>query len=1124
LSLDVRLLGPLEVVAGDGGPIHLGPMKQRAVLALLALQPGRVVPAERIADELWGDSVPASAVNTLHAYVSRLRKALGTDVIVTRQPGYVLGLAPEAVDVRRFEEASEEARVSLTDDDPIDAAQSARRALELWRGEPFVDLIGIPALEREASRLVELRLRTIEDRIDADLRCGRHTDVAAELPVLITEHPLRERLSALCMLALYRCGRQADALQCYTDLRERLADELGVDPSPDVQRLQTDILRQDASLDWTPVPSVADPGPPSNVPQPVTSFVGREDELTTVKELLASNRLVTLTGPGGAGKTRLAIEVARAIGDAWFVPLAGLDDAAQIAEHVATSLSLRDLDGASAFDALAARLHAVRGVLVLDNCEHLADASARFAHDLLSSCAELCVLTTSRERLRASGEVVFRVPPLAIADPQDTRALRAPSVALFVDRARAIDPQLVPERHTAAIVELCRRLDGMPLAIELAAARCDVLSPEEIAERLADALGLLTSGPVTDEPHHHSLRAAMEWSHRALSDDEQRLFRTLGVFSGPFTAADAEAVFGEPALDGLSRLVALSIVEASEAGSSKLLSLLEIVRSYAIEKLDEAGETVTVQRRHLRHYAAAAKSADAEQLERMHENVRAAVTLGLERRDAEAVDLASSLAGVWTRRGLWTLAGSILDQALDVARSSSHHALDAILGASSRLAYLRSDFAAARRFASERLALAERDGRSPAAALNSLATAALGEEHFSEARELFERSVDAARSFGEESIPSLTNLGVVAETQGRLDDAVSAYTEALELARAHGSDADAQDALWNLANVLVRRGDYPGATSRYEEALRHARRVGEVHAVATLLMNLGVVASTVGDQRTNDYLNEALETFRSLGDRVAEIWALTNIANHQIGMGDLETARENATEGLAIARRIDSSLGRAGMLHLLGTIDAVERDAVRARTRFRESLRFFQESGSAYGEGMAIMGLGQAEVLSGDLARARRHFEEALELFRQMEDFDGIVGSLLGLTRVARMDERLSDAYRLGAEALEEVRGTEALGLKHATLVEASALIASSGLQPDVAAALAAAVRASFERNGITMTPADRIELDAVDDPSGHAHEEATLDEAARRGHAWSLDDASASAAAALAGLIENAG
>ncbi|WP_433306143.1 BTAD domain-containing putative transcriptional regulator [Actinoplanes sp. CA-030573] len=554
----ICLLGPVEAHDGDRA-VRLTGAKQHALLALMALNAGRIVPADRLIDALWDEDGPRDLANALQHQVSRLRAALGGDVVTRRRAGYLLDVPPDAVDAIRFER--------------LVAAGRPDAALGLWRGPPLDGLPGYAWVQAEQARLERLRLDAIEDHIDAGLALGRHHELVGELQTLVGEHPLRERLWGRLMLAQYRCGRQADALESFLAVRRVLADEHGLEPGAELRELQSAILAQSPSL-------TAGVEPAGNLPAPLSTFIGRHDEVVTLRGRVRDTRLLTLTGPPGVGKTRLAIEVAAGFPDgAWLVELAPLTDPGAVAGAVASALGIR-VD-------LVTHLRERRALLVLDNCEHLLPEVAVLAGRLLAACPRLHVLATSREPLGIGGETSWPVRPLAGAE----------AVRLFEDRAAQVRPSFaVTPGSGPAVAELCRRLDGLPLAIELAAARVRAFPVAHIAAELADRFRFLVDRGHAAPPHRQTLRATLDWSYDLLGPGERVAFPLLSVFAGGF-GLDAAAAVGRVAGIGsgemaelVAGLVDKSLLTAEpDLDGRPRFGLLETLREYGRERLADPG-------------------------------------------------------------------------------------------------------------------------------------------------------------------------------------------------------------------------------------------------------------------------------------------------------------------------------------------------------------------------------------------------------------------------------------------------------------------------------------------------------------------------------------------------------
>jgi predicted ATPase/DNA-binding SARP family transcriptional activator len=636
LSVLFTMLGPMEARSADGEPLELGGARLRSVLAVLLEDVGKVVPTERLIDEVYGDEPPAGAANALQSHISRLRRRLGVTIESLPQ-GYRLDVNPDDIDAHRFERLARQGHEALAAGDHRTAAALLREALGLWRG---------PAQTQVAVRLEEARLTALEDRIEAEIGLGESDALVPELRELVQAHPLRERISGLLMRALHTGGRRAEALTAYETTRATLVEELGTDPSAELARLHQEVLRSD---------SAAAPTAPRGVPAQFTSFVGREQELRRIRELVGSTRLVTLIGPGGVGKTRLAVEAAgceRAV-DVCFVELAPLEDGGQVHSAVLTALGLRPgTDGGRGpEERLVTALAERRLLLVLDNCEHVVEDTARLARRLLGACPGVRILCTGREALGLTGEALCPLSPLE----------RGSAVHLFTDRAAAVSPGFVLNETRAAIVEwICTALDGLPLALELAAARLRTLSVEDIAARLDDRFKLLSRGDRTADPRHRTLRSVVEWSWDLLDADERALARRLTVFAGGATLVAAEAVCGLPDTEQLlDSLVGKSLAETRDGR----VTMFETVRAFCAERLVESGEQEEFRRAHAAYCLDLAQHAEpylrrTEQLEWLSRlgaeqgNLEAALRWSLTADPVLALRMVAELSWYWWLRGL----------------------------------------------------------------------------------------------------------------------------------------------------------------------------------------------------------------------------------------------------------------------------------------------------------------------------------------------------------------------------------------------------------------------------------------------------------------------------------------
>ena len=622
------MLGPVEVIC-SGSALALGGSKPRLILALLLAERGHVVPIHRLVDALWGPHPPPTAVPTLQTHVSRLRRlfAASSDLprIETHPPGYRIDVATPGLDAARFEAGVGRARQEL-DHDPRAALHTAQGALGEWRGPAFAEFAHEDPLRAEAARLEELRIVANEVIVDARLACGEHLDVIGLLDALVAEHPLRERLWAQLMLALYRSGRPGEALRRSAELRGLLREELGLSPSAEVRALEGDILAERPELTWTR--SAPDLGPESAVPVPrdPASLVGRDRELDVVRGLVAGTRLVTVIGSGGVGKTRLVQELLEEFSASFrdgirWVELATVRGGEPAVAAVATALELQRRPERSLEDSIVDVLAPLALLLVLDNCEHVLEGVAPLVARILRRCPKIRVLATSREPLGLPGEATWALPPLDVPSSRaaalaEVRASTA--VALFTARAGAARPGFVLDEHSCrAVATICIRLDGLPLALELAAARVRSMTPADVADRLDARFGLL-AGTRSPDPRHRAMLDVVSWSHDLLAPAEQMLFARLCVFAGSFDLARAEDVCALPdTLDRsdvavlLAALVDKSMVVATESGGRMRYRLLETLREFARARLRERPEAAAMWRSHARSHLRSAREAGA---------------------------------------------------------------------------------------------------------------------------------------------------------------------------------------------------------------------------------------------------------------------------------------------------------------------------------------------------------------------------------------------------------------------------------------------------------------------------------------------------------------------------------
>jgi predicted ATPase/DNA-binding SARP family transcriptional activator len=889
----------LEIVA-EGRALPLKAAKQKTILALLLLHRGEVVSVDRLQEALWPERPPPTATTALQGYVSQLRRLLergqegGASLLVTRSPGYSLVAAAEQLDLARFEQLAASGREALAAGEPSRAAALLAEALALWRGPPLADFSYEAWAQSAIGRLEELRLSAVEDRIEADLACGRHGELVGELEAMLVEQPLRERLRGQLMLALYRAGRQADALEAYQAARRALVEELGIEPSPELQSLNHSILNQDEAL-AAPRRAVTARGQ-IELPVPATPLVGREHELQELAELLAARsvRLLTVTGPGGIGKTRVAVELAQKVANGypdgvWFVDLSALRDPALVLPTVQQAVAPNEV--------IASRLAGTRSLLVLDNYEHVR-ASAQELSELLTAASGFQVLATSREPLHLSGEHEYALAPLG-----EVEATR-----LFLDRAYAIHRDLTPNGEVG---EICRRLDGLPLAIELAAARVKLLSPAQILSRLDQRLSLLTTGALDVPERQRTLRATLEWSYELLSDGEKQLFCRLSVFAGGCTLAAAEDV-SDADLDTLQSLIDKSLVRFSH----ERYRMLETIREYALEGLRRSGDAENLRERHSSFFEARAQDAAAElvgpeqsawlrRLDQDLDNLRAALAWTIETGAYErGLQLASALKQFWYIRGHALEASRHLESLIEATTSASPTRL-AALGTAAVMAIIPGDFERARKFAAEAIVLARETG-------------------------------DSAALVG-----PLTDLAGVEMAAGNRRQAARLYEEAGARAAKAGDSLAVAKANHNLANLALAEHDFAQAAALAEDSLRLAKSIGHTEGVSGSLEVLGIASLELDDHaRAFEYLRGSLELSEELSHEVGA-------AHAAIALGAVAIRCNQPREGIKLIAAAEAFLAEAGV-----NIENVERELGASARDAARAVLSRDEFSAAWNEGL----------------------------------------------------------------------------------------------------------------------------------------------------------------------------
>jgi predicted ATPase/DNA-binding SARP family transcriptional activator len=844
-------LGPVELV-GVSGPARLGGEKQRRLLAALAIRAGEALPADVLVDAVWGSTPPRSAAKLLQVYVSQLRKLLQPPIAIRTFPGgYVLDCGDGAFDRARFERLLEEGRAAAVEGNPALAASLIARALDLWRGPAFGQLAYENFALGEAERLEELRLIAREEQLEAELALGRHVELLPELQKLAHIHPLRERIQGQAMLALYRCGRQVEALEVYSTTYAHLRDQLGLHPSMELRELQRRILQQDAEL--ATVRSAL--RPLVSLPAAPNRLVGRARELEELQALLLHEgvRLLVLTGAGGSGKTRLALEAARMASahfanGALFIELASVRDPKLVPEALARACAVQSAPGSDPLKSLLVALRSRELLLVLDNFEQVRSAGPDIVR-LLAGAPRVTVVVTSRAVLHVSGEHVFPVHPLQ----------PAAAVALFCARARAVDHGFAPDAAgDEVIAHLCRRLDGLPLAIELAAARTSLLTLSQLGERLGARLPLLTGGLHDLPARQRTLRATLEWSYELLSAAEQRLFRHLAVFVGGFDLRGAEVVC-DAQLDTLGSLVDHSLVQRLPGGR---MLMLETLQEFAFEQLSASGEAPEIRRRHAFHFRDVALSANlrddtgASQHPNLvvedQDNIRAALDWALESDHIEiGLEVAVALEWFW-----WTTAAREGRRWFDAL--FSHPCADQTPPAQ----YAR----ALRAYGATTVFAGDLDG----------------------AETLYRQSLEMFRNLGDEQGAGGTLLCLAANAADRGDVATARglIEESREILRPFDNRNEQAVALKVLGKVECDEGNYHDGVRSLQRAATLFGETGARFEQAYCLGELCQRAFESGSPiETEAWGRQSLALCQTVGDRQSQLFVLTLLARTALREG-----------------------------------------------------------------------------------------------------------------------------------------------------------------------------------------------------------------------------------------------
>jgi len=989
--VQIGILGSFEVRAADGDLADVPGARLRALLIALALEPGRVVPKATLVDWIWGEHPPAEAANALQRLVSRLRKALPDGSVEGQAGGYRLTAEPGAVDAVRFERLVGQARQQ----EDAQRVRLLREALALWRGAAMQD-VGLQdsaAFDAAVTRLDGLRLTATEDRFEAEASAGHGGELVAELTDLVAAHPVRERLVAALMRALAAAGRDSEALLAYERTRQALADALGVDPSPELSAVHVALLRGELGRPKE--------NRKTNVRAELASFVGRDADIAVVRELIAQHRLTTLIGPGGSGKTRLATETARTLlgelpDGAWLVELAAIGPDGDVARPALAGLGLRDAllgDAPSTelTDRLIAAVREREALLILDNCEHVIESAAAFAHRVLGECRRLRILATSREPLGITGEALWLVEPLGLpgGDASAAEIESSPAVRLLRDRAAAVRRDLaVDARSLATMVRVCRALDGMPLAIELAAARLRTMSIDQLASRLDDRFRLLTGGSRTALPRHKTLRAVVDWSWELLADAERMVLRRLAVFSGGASLDAAERVCAgagvepEHVLELLTSLTEKSLLLAEGNGAPRY-RMIATIKEYAGQRLAEAGESDLARHAHLAYFTELAETAEphlrrAEQLEWLaalgaeHDNIGAAMRGALASGEAQAAMGLAAAAGYY-----WWLSGHKSEgiELIVAATELPGEVIDEIRAMVYALAvtFMTSGLAdqhQAEEWIHRAYRFTQRSRRG-----NSLLALVAPLERMLEAPDAFLPAFEQLLGNEDPWVRAIARLqlGKMRIMLGQGGRDADAHLElALAEFRALGERFGISFALRELADRIAARGEFAAACELFEQAIAVVTEVGAIDDAIRMRARQAQMYWLLGDQ---DASAAAIAEAGRCAERVTWPEGLAELALSKAELARWRGSAEEAARQLGVATALlgeeaEQANVRALTHDLLGYLAG---DLGEARTHRAAACQAAAEAGNAPVIARVLIGV-------ADLALRRDQDEQAARL------------------------------------------------------------------------------------------------------------------------------------------------
>ena len=998
--LELRVLGPLVVLGDDGELADVGGFRPRSILVAMALAKGHPISADRLIEDVWGGE-QFTTRNRLQVHISRLRRALGDHRIVTQSGGYSLEMPEGALDIARFDCLVVKGREALEVRDAAGASRRLTEALDLWRGPVMAEFADMECARTEIARLEEAHLAAIEDRVDAELLLRRHVTLVGELEALVREHPLRERLWSQLILALYRSGRQGEALRAFQRARTGLAEELGIDPGPALIELEAAILKQDPALVLPQVVHSPKPQFPrrrmDNLPLAPNSLIGRSLDLEGIASSIHANRLVTIVGPGGVGKTRLAVEVGRTlVGDfrdgVWLVDFAAISDSTTVTNAISTALNVRSESGPGATTGALERLREFliqrETLLLFDNCEHVVSEAARVADSLMTRCESLRILATSRESLAVAGESLWPLDALALDD----------AVTLFMERARKVLLDLEVVENSISTVDLiCERLDCLPLAIELAAARLRTFAPKDILARLEDRFRLLTSGVRTASPRQQTLRAVVDWSYDLLFDEERRVFDALSIFPSSFTLHAAEEVCAtdshsqDEIAESLARLVDKSLVIAFHGEGGSTFRLLRTLADYGRARLITTRQYDQVCSRHARWVMSLVDVPDSEHgstspnwfstVNEYIDDIRVAMEWTLRAGDDDtALAIACALGWYWNMGGRIDDCWKWLLGALALSESETPRRAEALAWAG--MVGLHRD------------------------RIHALACGA--------------EAVDLARRLNNRSTLALTAVlhgSVLTSVFPQRDRAIALLDEASRIFNLESDDWSRATASLSTGLATLAAGNPAGARPFLRDSTARFRRIGNPWAGATALQHLADI-----DVWSNQYGDAILELQEALL-RLQDVGATGISGALAVRLGSLCAALDRFDEADSWHEQALAAAKDQRDVPLLALTYNAQGESLRCRWQLDEAeqwhrlaLELFQERRVDSGMAFTLSSLGYIAEMRADARIATQEHLASLDIACGIHDRRAQARALEGLAGVASLlDSAHTTGLLLGA-------------------------------------------------------------------------------------------------------------